>query len=81
MALKVKDSRRSNERKQAAIDEAVKEDLARLNMEIPESLHRRLKLQTIAEGRNVTLKSIIVRAATEYLEKYASENSSWAQSE
>ena len=71
MSLKVKESRRSDERKQAAIEEAVKEESARLNLLVPESLHRRLKLQAIAEGRNVTLKSIIVRAANEYLEKYS----------
>ena len=51
MALKVKDSRRSDERKQAAIEEAVREDFARLNLLIPESLHRRLKLQAIAGVR------------------------------
>jgi len=71
MSLKVKASRRTDERKQAAIDEAVREESARLNLLIPESLHRRLKLQAIAEGRHVTLTSIIIRAATEYLDKYS----------
>ena len=71
MSLKVKPSTRASEQKQAAIEEAVREDTARLAMRIPESLHRRLKLQAIAEGKNVTLKSIVVRATIEYLEKYS----------
>ncbi len=69
MALHVKESRRSTEQKQAAIEEAVKEDVTRLNVLIPEQLHRSLKLQAIEEGKGVTLTSIIIRAANEYLSR------------
>ena len=70
MALHVKENRRSSEQKEAAIEEATKDEVTRLNVLIPETLHRDLKLQAIAEGKSVTITSIIIRAASEYLSKY-----------
>lgn len=74
MALHVKESRRSSEQKEAAIEEATKDEVTRLNVLIPETLHRDLKLQAIAEGKSVTITSIIIRAASEYLSKYGDDD-------
>ena len=71
MALQAKRSTsRSSEAKQAALEEATKEDVTRLNAMIPKSLHKRLKMQAIEEGDGSTVTAIIVRAAEEYLERY-----------
>ena len=74
MALHVKENRRSSEQKEAAIEEATKDEVTRLNVLIPETLHRDLKLQAIAEGKSVTITSIIIRAASEYLSKYGNDD-------
>ena len=74
MALHVKENRRSSEQKEAAIEEATKDEVTRLNVLIPETLHRDLKLQAIAEGKSVTITSIIIRAASEYLSKYGDDD-------
>ena len=74
MALHVKESRRSSEQKEAAIEEATKDEVTRLNVLIPETLHRDLKLQAIAEDKSVTITSIIIRAASEYLSKYGDDD-------
>ena len=74
MALHVKENRRSSEQKEAAIEEATKDEVTRLNVLIPETLHRDLKLQAIAEGKSVTITSIIIRAAGEYLSKYGDDD-------
>lgn len=66
--LKAKVTRRDHEGKQQAIEAASKEDTTRLNAEIPMSLHNRVKMRAIQEGRGSTITSIIIRALTEYLE-------------
>ena len=42
-----------------------RDDLQRLNMEIPKALHKRLKLKAIYEDRTVT--DIVLQAINEYL--------------
>lgn len=42
-----------------------REDLQRLNMEIPKALHKRLKLKAIYEDRTVT--DLVLQAINEYL--------------
>lgn len=42
-----------------------REDMQRLNMEIPRALHKRLKLKAIYEDRTVT--DIVLQAINEYL--------------
>ena len=42
-----------------------REDLQRLNMEVPKALHKRLKLKAIYEDRTVT--DIVLQAINEYL--------------
>lgn len=45
-----------------------REDLQRLNMEIPRALHKRLKLKAIYEDRTVT--DIVLQAINEYLHSH-----------
>lgn len=45
-----------------------REDLQRLNMEIPKTLHKRLKLKAIYEDRTVT--DIVLQAINEYLHSH-----------
>lgn len=45
-----------------------REDLQRLNMEIPKALHKRLKLKAIYEERTVT--DIVLQAINEYLHSH-----------
>lgn len=42
-----------------------REDMQRLNMEIPKSLHKRLKLKAIYEDRTVT--DLVLQAVNDYL--------------
>lgn len=45
-----------------------REDMQRLNMEIPRALHKRLKLKAIYEDRTVT--DIVLQAVNEYLHSH-----------
>lgn len=45
-----------------------RDDLQRLNMEIPKALHKRLKLKAIYEDRTVT--DIVLQAINEYLHSH-----------
>ncbi|MFZ5755608.1 MAG: hypothetical protein ACOY3X_01740 [Pseudomonadota bacterium] len=45
-----------------------REDLQRLNMEIPRALHKRLKLKAIYEDRTVT--DLVLQAINEYLHSH-----------
>lgn len=42
-----------------------REDMQRLNMEIPKALHKRLKLKAIYEDRTVT--DLVLQAVSDYL--------------
>lgn len=67
--LKAKDKskRRHDSQKQAAVEEALKEETTRLNVEMPISLHSRLKIQAIQEGKGVTITKIVNKAIEDYL--------------
>lgn len=45
-----------------------REDMQRLNMEIPKALHKRLKLKAIYEERTVT--DLVLQAINEYLHSH-----------
>ena len=45
-----------------------REDMQRLNMEIPRALHKRLKLKAIYEDRTVT--DLVLQAINEYLHSH-----------
>ena len=74
MTLTIKPSRRSSEQKQLALEEAVREDTTRLNILIPESLHRELRLRAASEGKGATITGLIIRSARELLENLADED-------
>lgn len=67
MALQPKKNRRDRASKTEAIEAASKEDTKRLNAEIPVSLHSKVKIRAVEEGRN--LVDIVIDALNEYLNK------------
>ena len=54
-----------------AAEQAGEEDTTRLNAEIPNSLHRRVKIQ--AASQDSSMKDVVVQALEEYLSKRPSE--------
>jgi hypothetical protein len=72
--LRAKKSRRDDNQKQAALEEAAKEETTRLNAEIPVSLHNRVKIRAIQEGKGKTITSIVVKALEAYLQTEINEN-------
>ena len=71
--LKAKDRSRGSPRKQAALDEAGREETTRLNVLIPESLHHDLRLRAVAEGKGATITEIVVRATRAHLDALAKD--------
>ena len=65
MALRAKSSRRKSEAKDAALEEAIKEETKRLNLDIPTSLHSQLKIQAVQEG--TSMKAVVMKAINAYL--------------
>jgi hypothetical protein len=72
MGLKAKTTRRDHHLKDQAIEEATKEEVTRLNADIPVSLHKKIKMRSAQEGSNIT--SIIIKAVTAYLETSAEDD-------
>ena len=67
MVLKAKKTRRDHEQKNWAIEEASKEETTRLNAEIPVSLHNKVKIRAIEEGRSSSITSLVIKALEAYL--------------
>jgi predicted HicB family RNase H-like nuclease len=67
MALQPKTTRRDRQSKIEAIEAASKEDTKRLNAQIPVSLHSKVKIRAVEEGRN--LVDVVIDALNEYLSK------------
>lgn len=70
MPLKAKTNRRENSAKEAALEEVAKEEMVRLNLNVPTSLRQRLKLQAVKEERDMS------EIMTELLEGYLDQTSS-----
>ena len=70
MKLEAKRNRRPSETRRAAVEDAAREETTRLNVLIPEGLHRDLRLQAVAEGKGTTITSIVVRATRAYLAEH-----------
>ena len=70
MPLKAKTNRRENSAKEAALEEVAKEEMVRLNLNVPTSLRQRLKLQAVKEERDMS------EIMTELLEGYLDRTSS-----
>jgi len=68
MVLKAKKTRRDREAKTQAIEEASKEETTRLNAEIPVSLHNKIKMRAIQEGKGSSITNIVIKALAAYLE-------------
>jgi len=67
MVLKAKKSRREHDLKDQAIHEAGKEETTRLNAEVPISLHNKVKMRAIQEGKGSSITSIVINALEAYL--------------
>ena len=67
MVLKAKKTRREHDLKDQAIHEASKEETTRLNAEIPVSLHNRVKIRAVQEGKGSSITSIVIKALEAYL--------------
>ena len=68
MVLKAKKTRREHDLKDQAIHEAGKEETTRLNAEIPVSLHNKVKMRAIQEGKGRSITSIVIDALLAYLD-------------
>jgi len=68
MVLKAKKTRREHDLKDQAIHEASKEETTRLNAEIPVSLHNKIKMRAIQEGKGRSITSIVIDALEAYLD-------------
>jgi predicted HicB family RNase H-like nuclease len=53
------------------MEEAAEEDTKRLNANVPESLHRAVRME--AARRGIEMKQVMVEALTEYLPNYSDE--------
>ena len=67
MALRAKTSRRQSDAKDAALEEAIKEETKRLNLDVPTSLHSQLKIQAAQEG--TSMRELVMKALDMYLSK------------
>ena len=76
MSLSVKKGRRESPLKNAALEEAGREELVRLNATVPRSLRDRLKMQAIREGGGRTVTAILADAAEQYLGAHSNEGMS-----
>lgn len=56
---------------QQQVERAAEEDTKRLNANVPESLHRAVRME--AARRGVEMKQVMMEALTEYLPNYSSE--------
>lgn len=75
MILSVKEARRESPAKEAALEEAAREELVRLNATVPRSLRDRLKMQAIREGGGRTVTAILTEAAETYLARNSDSES------
>lgn len=71
MALRAKKTRREREDKNLAMEEALKEETTRLNVDLPVSLHSQVKIRATQERSTIT--NIVIRALNEYLSKTINE--------
>ena len=71
MPLQPKKSRRKREEKDQAIREVQREKTKRLNAEIPEELHRKVKLLALQSDKNIT--DIVIESLTSYLMFHSKE--------
>lgn len=66
MVLQARSGRRDSEAKERVLAEVAAEPTKRLNVEVPASLHRRLKLS--AADRETTITEMVIVALENYLD-------------
>ena len=66
MVLHAKSGRRDSETKDRVLEELSAEPTKRLNVEVPASLHRRLKVESA--NRDTTITEMVVVALERYLD-------------
>jgi len=71
MKLKAKLSQRERKDRDAALKEAAKEETVRLNAEVPQSLHKKVKIYAAMREESIT--NILVSALREYMSKNSLE--------
>ena len=65
MGLKIKTSDRVSQGKEKALKEVLSVNTVRINFDIDQHLHQRLKIKSVQE--NKTIKDIVVKLIDEYL--------------
>lgn len=60
-----------SEEAQQQVERAAEEDTKRLNANVPESLHKAVRME--AARRGIEMKQVMIEALTEYLPNYSSE--------
>lgn len=71
MKLKAKVSQRERKDRDMALKEAAKEETVRLNAEIPQSLHKKIKIYAAMREESIT--NIVISALNDYMSKNSSE--------
>ena len=71
MALKAKTTRRKRPEKTEAIEEVTKVITKRLNAEIPQDLHKKIKSHAVNSDQSIT--DIVINALIEYLSNHSDE--------
>ena len=66
MVLQARSGRRDSEAKERVLAEVAAEPTKRLNVEVPASLHRRLKMESA--NRETTITEITIAALEHYLD-------------
>ena len=67
MKLKAKVSQRDRKDRDDALKEAIREESVRLNAEIPQSLHKKIKVYAAMQEKSIT--NIVIDALNDYMSK------------
>ena len=71
MKLKAKTIQRERKDRDVVLKEAMKEETVRLNAEIPQNLHRKIKIHSVMQGTSIT--NIVISALKDYMNKNSKE--------
>ena len=69
--LKAKPNTRRRKDKEEVLEDLTKEEMMRLNVQIPQSLHRRVKMMAAQKGESMT--NIVTSLLEEYLRQNSNE--------
>ena len=74
MTLTTKPDRPESDEKRAALVDAGRDEMTRLNVYIPQTLHQRLRLQAASEPKGTTIGQIVIRAVEEHFESLVDDD-------